>query len=80
MYYDNQKGKYGNEKLFSYFQSLGVKGIKYGFMGNNVPFTEEFISLSAQSKLLIDFHDGPVPFAGIHITYPNAITRKYCHA
>lgn len=80
LYYDNQKGKYGDEKLFSYFQSLGVQGIKYGFMGNNVPFTKEAIRLSAQSKLLIDFHDGPVPFAGIHRTYPNAITREYCHA
>lgn len=57
-----------------------MKGIKYGFMGNDVDFTREAIRKSAQSKLLIDFHDGPVPFTGVRRTYPNAITREYCHA
>ncbi|MEX2564665.1 MAG: glycoside hydrolase family 97 C-terminal domain-containing protein [Cyclobacteriaceae bacterium] len=49
-------------------------------MGNNVPFTKEAIRMSAESKLLIDFHDGPVPFTGIHRTYPNPVTREYNHA
>ncbi|WP_372774748.1 glycoside hydrolase family 97 catalytic domain-containing protein [Mangrovibacterium sp.] len=80
LYYDRRHGEYGDEELFPYYQSLGMKGIKYGFMGSNVDFTREAIQRSAQSNLLIDFHDGPVPFTGISRTYPNAITREYCHA
>lgn len=57
-----------------------MKGVKYGFMGRNVDFSREAIQKSAQSQLLIDFHDSPVPFTGIRRTYPNAITREYCHA
>ena len=80
LYYDRRHGEYGDEELFPYYQSLGMKGIKYGFMGSNVDFTREAIQQSAASNLLIDFHDGPVPFTGIRRTYPNAITREYCHA
>lgn len=80
LYYDRRHGEYGDDQLFPYYQSLGMKGIKYGFMGNNVAFTKAAIQKSAQSRLLIDFHDGPVPYTGIRRTYPNAITREYCHA
>lgn len=80
LYYDRKHGEYGDTKLFPYYQSLGMKGIKYGFMGNNVDFSRDAIRLSAQSKLIIDFHDSPVPFTGVRRTYPNAITREYCHA
>ncbi|WP_406684728.1 glycoside hydrolase family 97 protein [Seonamhaeicola sp. MEBiC1930] len=80
LYYDRRQGNYGDEELFPYYQSLGMKGIKYGFMGSNVPFTRDAIRLSAESNLLIDFHDGPVPFTGVTRTYPNAITREFCHA
>lgn len=79
LYYDNRQGVYGDDELFPYYQSLGMKGIKYGFMGPNVPFTKEAIKKSAESKLLIDFHDSPVPMTGVHRTYPNAISREYCH-
>ena len=80
LYYDRRHGEYGDDLLFPYYQSLGMKGIKYGFMGSNVPFTRNAIIKSAENKLLIDFHDGPVPYTGIRRTYPNAITREYCHA
>lgn len=80
LYYDRHKGDYGDENLFSYYNSLGMSGIKYGFMGDNVPFTRKAVRLSAESNLLIDFHDGPVPFTGISRTYPNAVAREYCHA
>ncbi len=80
LYYDRRQGDYGDEALFPYYQSLGMKGIKYGFMGANVPFTRNAIQMSAKSNLLIDFHDGPVPFTGVTRTYPNAITREFCHA
>ncbi|MCB4807843.1 glycoside hydrolase family 97 protein [Tamlana sp. 62-3] len=80
LYYDRRQGNYGDEALFPYYQSLGMKGIKYGFMGTNVPFTRNAIKMSAKSNLLIDFHDGPVPFTGVTRTYPNAITKEFCHA
>ncbi|WP_282055298.1 glycoside hydrolase family 97 protein [Maribacter luteus] len=80
LYYDRRQGNYGDDALFPYYKSLGVKGIKYGFMGANVPFTRDAIRMSAESNLLIDFHDGPVPFTGVTRTYPNAITREFCHA
>ncbi|GAA3638555.1 glycoside hydrolase family 97 protein [Flavivirga jejuensis] len=80
LYYDRHKGDYGDEDLFSYFKSLGMSGIKYGFMGNNVSFTSNAIQESAKNNLLVDFHDSPVPFTGIERTFPNAITREYCHA
>lgn len=80
LYYDQHKGDYGDAALFPYYQELGAKGIKYGFQGSNVSFTRDAIEMSAESKLLIDFHDGPVPFTGVSRTYPNAITREYCHA
>lgn len=80
LYYDRRHGEYGDEELFPYYQSLGMKGIKYGFMGSNVPFTRAAIRQSAESHLLIDFHDGPVPMTGIERTLPNAVTKEYCHA
>ncbi|CAZ96581.1 glycoside hydrolase family 97 protein [Zobellia galactanivorans] len=80
LYYDRRQGDYGDAALFPYYQELGAKGIKYGFMGSNVSFTREAIKKSAESELLIDFHDSPVPFTGVTRTYPNAITREYCHA
>lgn len=80
LYYDRRQGSYGDKALFPYYKSLEMKGIKYGFMGENVPFTRDAIQLSAANNLLIDFHDSPVPFTGVSRTYPNAITREYCHA
>jgi len=80
LYYDRRQGDYGDEALFPYYKSLGMKGIKYGFMGSNVPFTRDAIRMSSESNLLIDFHDGPVPFTGVSRTYPNAIAKEYCHA
>ncbi|CAM4222229.1 glycoside hydrolase family 97 protein [Zobellia nedashkovskayae] len=80
LYYDRREGDYGDAALFPYYQELGAKGIKYGFMGSNVSFTRDAIQKSAESELLIDFHDSPVPFTGVTRTYPNAVTREYCHA
>ena len=80
LYYDRRHGQYGDNELFKYYSSLNMKGIKYGFMGEKVPFTKNAIGLSAKSKLLIDFHDRPVPYTGVRRTMPNAITREYCHA
>lgn len=80
LYYDRKNGEYGDKELFPYYQSLGMSGIKYGFLGRDINFSKEAIRQSAKSELLIDFHDNPVPFTGVRRTYPNAITREYCHA
>lgn len=80
LYYDRKKGLFGDDNLYSYFESLGMSGIKYGFMGAKVSFTSDAIQQSSENHLLVNFHDNPVPFAGIERTLPNAITREYCHA
>ncbi|WP_372743966.1 glycoside hydrolase family 97 catalytic domain-containing protein [Lutibacter sp.] len=80
LYYDRKHGEYGDKELFPYYQSIGMSGIKYGFMGKNIEFSRDAIKQSAESELLIDFHDNPVPFTGVSRTYPNAISREYCHA
>ena len=80
LYYDQRKGNYGDEALFPYYKSLGMKGIKYGFMGDNDVFTRDAIRMSSESNLHIDFHDSPVPMTGVTRTYPNVLSKEYCHA
>ena len=79
LYYDRKKGDFGDETLFSHYASLGARGMKYGFMGNNVPFTRSAIDAAADNKLMINFHDGPVPMIGVERTMPNLISREFCH-
>ncbi len=81
LYYDRHNGEFGDEELFKCFsEEFGVKGIKYGFMGDDVIFSRGAIAGSAERKLIIDFHDKPLPAYGAERTYPNAISREYCHA
>ena len=79
LYYDNKKGQFGDDKLFAHYAQLGAAGMKYGFRGNRSSFTRNAIAAAAENKLLINFHDGPVPMAGVERTMPNLITREYCH-
>ncbi|GAA5507422.1 glycoside hydrolase family 97 protein [Novipirellula caenicola] len=79
LYYDRKKGNFGDETLFRHYAELGAAGMKYGFMGNKADFTRNAIDEAAANKLLINFHDGPVPMAGVERTMPNMITREYCH-
>ena len=80
LYYDRKKGDFGDETLFNHYAGLGAAGMKYGFMGNRSAFTRNAINAAAENKLLVNFHDGPVPMAGVERTMPNLITREYCHA
>lgn len=79
LYYDRKKGDFGDETLFDHYADLGATGMKYGFMGNKSGFTRDAMDAAAENKLLINFHDGPVPMAGVERTMPNLITREYCH-
>ncbi|CAA6677593.1 MULTISPECIES: glycoside hydrolase family 97 protein [unclassified Lentimonas] len=80
LYYDRKKGNFGDEMLFSHYSALGASGMKYGFMGGRADFTRSAIEAAADHKMVINFHDGPVPMAGVERTMPNLITREYCHA
>ena len=71
------------------FSNYGVAGIKYGFLGirgpkfsgaKKVNETIDKIRIAAQNKLMISFHDNPIPFSGIERTFPNYVNREYCHS
>jgi len=79
LYYDERAGKFGDELIFKHYQQLGAAGIKYGFRGNNAPFTRQAIRAAAAAKQMVFFHDGPVPMVGVERTMPNMISREYGH-
>ncbi|MCK5277720.1 MAG: glycoside hydrolase family 97 catalytic domain-containing protein, partial [Cyclobacteriaceae bacterium] len=76
--------KFGLERVIKQFADWGASGVKYGFMKNQgqekVQYTRKVVELCAKYKLLVDFHDGPVPPSGDCRTWPNLITREYCHS
>jgi alpha-glucosidase len=80
LYYDRKKGDFGDDALFGHYSGLGASGMKYGFMGNRADFTRNAIAAAAEKQLLINFHDGPVPMAGVERSMPNLVTREYGHA
>jgi len=76
--------KYPIEQTLKQYGDWGAAGIKYGFM-NGTPaekniWTRRITELCAQNHLLCDFHDGPVHPYGQMRTWPNALTREFCHA
>jgi alpha-glucosidase len=81
LYYDRKNSVLiEDEELFKIYADRGASGIKYGFMKDDAAFTRKAIRLAAENRLLINFHDGPCPMAGVERTMPNLITREYCHA
>ncbi|MFI3330849.1 MAG: glycoside hydrolase family 97 catalytic domain-containing protein [Rikenellaceae bacterium] len=95
LYYDTHytnksKGRAGAplvdfDTVAKHYSELGAVGIKYGFHRDKntqakVNSTIKIIETCAKYKLMVDFHDGPVPFSGIERTYPNNMTREFCHA
>jgi len=77
--------KHGLDRVLRAFSNWGAVGVKYGFMRKapgkpKVDWTRKVISLCAKYKLMCDFHDGPVPPSGDQRTWPNCLTREYCHA
>lgn len=76
--------KYPIEQTLKQYGEWGAAGVKYGFM-NGTPeeknhWTRKITQLCAENKLLVDFHDGPVHPYGQMRTWPNAVTREFCHA
>jgi alpha-glucosidase len=76
--------KFPIEQTLKQYGDWGASGIKYGFMkGNSAEknaWTRKITELCAQNHLLCDFHDGPVHPYGQMRTFPNAVTREYCHS
>lgn len=75
---------YPIEKTLKQYSEWGAAGIKYGFMNGDPAekneWTRKITELCAQNHLLCDFHDGPVHPYGQMRTFPNAVTREYCHS
>ncbi len=81
LYWDEYRGgSLPMDEVFGLYHTLGASGVKYGFRGNDAEFTAEAIEKAAKHQLVINFHDLPCPMVGVERTYPNAVTREYCHA
>jgi alpha-glucosidase len=81
---DIARSNYPFEETLALYHQWGAAGIKYGFMRardqQKVLDTREIVALCAKYRLLCNFHDGPVPPSGDRRTYPNYVTREFCHS
>ena len=81
---DKASVNFNIEDIAKAYSDWGAVGIKYGFMrGRNqekVQKTERIVRACAKNRLLINFHDGPIPPTGHERTWPHWITREYVHA
>ena len=85
LYLNDVAGRtYSIEETLKQYGRWGAAGVKYGFMhGSPVEknkWTQRITELCAENHLLVNFHDGPVHPYGQMRTWPNAITREFCHA
>lgn len=76
---------YGIEEIIKAYAEWGAAGIKYGFMHikdpkEKVQWTHRIVRLCAQYKLMVNFHDRPIPPTGEEATWPNLVHREFCHA
>lgn len=76
--------KFPIEETLKQYGDWGAAGVKYGFMSGSQEeknaWTRKITELCAANHLLVDYHDGPVHPYGQMRTWPNAVTREYCHA
>ena len=76
--------KFGLERVLKQFSDWGAKGVKYGFMKGTdeekVAQTRKVVELCAKYKLMVNFHDNPIPPSGDRRTWPNLVVKEYCHA
>ena len=72
------------EETLKQYGEWGAAGVKYGFMNGSPAeknqLTRRITELCAKNHLLCDFHDGPVHPYGQLRTWPNAVTREFCHS
>lgn len=76
--------KYPIGDTLKQYGEWGAAGVKYGFMkgtpAEKNARTRTITELCAKNRLLVDYHDGPVHPYGQMRTWPNAVTREFCHA
>ena len=76
--------RFGLENILKTFHEWGAVGIKYGFMRDSdedkVKQTRRVVELCAKNKLMVNFHDIPIPPSGDRRTWPNLVTKEYGHA
>ncbi|RIJ50816.1 alpha-glucosidase [Maribellus luteus] len=76
--------KFGLERVLKQSHDWGASGVKYGFMTGTgqakVLQTRRVVELCAKYKLTVNFHDTPIPPNGDDRTWPNVLTREYCHS
>lgn len=85
LYLNDVAGRnYPLEQTLKQYSDWGAAGIKYGFMTgdpqNKNLQTKKITELCAKNHLLCNFHDNPVHPYGQMRTFPNAVTREYCHS
>lgn len=85
LYLNDVAGRsYPIEQTLAQYGEWGAAGVKYGFMSGKPRDknlrTRRITELCARHKLLVNFHDGPVHPYGQMRTWPNAVTREFCHA
>lgn len=72
------------EETLSLYHQWGAAGIKYGFMAakgqQKVLDTRRIVEMCAKYEMLCNFHDNPIPPSGDCRTWPNYITREFCHS
>jgi alpha-glucosidase len=76
---------YPLEHTLQQYSQWGAAGIKVGFMRTGSPAQKNIrtcmlTAMCAKYHLLCNFHDGPIIPYGQLRSYPNAVTREYCHA
>lgn len=75
---------FGLERVLKQFSEWGASGVKYGFMVGSmeerVRHTRRVVELCAKYHLTVNFHDGPIPPSGDRRTWPNLITKEFCHS
>ncbi len=76
--------KFGLERVLKQFADWGAAGVKYGFMRGSeeekVKHTRRVVELCAKYKLMVNFHDNPVPPNGEMRTWPNLVSKEFCHS
>lgn len=76
--------KFGLERVLKQFADWGASGVKYGFMTGSwedkVHHTRKVVELCAKYRLMVIFHDNPVPPSGDRRTWPNLVSKEFCHS
>jgi len=76
--------KFGLERVLKQFSDWGAAGVKYGFMNGTpkekVLNTRRIVEMCAKYRLIVNFHDNPIPPSGDRRTWPNLITKEFGHS